>query len=127
MESLYKQHILEHYKDPHNFGAVDEPDLEATVANETCGDELHFTATVEDGKVQELKFDGKGCALSIAAASVLSDELQDVAVERLKSISEEDVFVQLGLDRDRISPMRLKCVLLGRDCVQEMVSNNVTT
>lgn len=123
MSSLYRDHILQHYKDPHNFGAVDDPDIEADVANPTCGDELHLTATVDDGVIQEIRFEGSGCALSIAAASLLTDELQDAALDRVDDVSTDDVFDLVGLDRDDVSPLRVKCVLLCRDGVRELIAD----
>lgn len=119
-KSLYREHILQHYKEPHNFGEVDDPDVDVVVANPTCGDELHITAAVDDGEISEVKFDGSGCALSIASASLLTDELQGEPLESLKNISEEQVFNLVGLEKDEVSPMRVKCVLLIRDGVQEL-------
>jgi nitrogen fixation NifU-like protein len=126
-KSLYRDHILQHYKEPHNFGAVDDPDRESAVENPLCGDDLGFSVAVEDGEVQDIRFEGSGCALSIAAASLLTDELQGASVERLKRISEEDVFALVGLEKDAISPMRVKCVLLCRDGVQRLVDDNGDT
>lgn len=123
-ESLYREHILQHYKEPHNFGAVADADAEAEVANATCGDELHFTVSVEDGKITDIKFDGSGCALSVAAASMLTDELQDESLESVKSISDEDVFDLVGLEKENISPMRMKCVLLPKKGAQKLIKED---
>ena len=76
MEELYCEQILEHYKRPQNFGALEDPDLEFEDTNPFCGDEQHVTIKLDDdGKVEEVMFDGKGCAISTAATSMLTDEL----------------------------------------------------
>lgn len=122
-ESLYRDHILQHYKEPHNQGAVDDPDAEVTVANPTCGDELTFTVSTSGGRIDDIKFNGSGCALSIAAASLLTDELQNEPVERLDDIADAAVFDLVGLEKDAVSPMRVKCVLLCRDGVKELLTD----
>lgn len=120
-DSLYRDHILQHYKDPHNEGAVDDPDSEAEVANPMCGDELAFTVAVDDGVIQDIRFEGSGCALSIAAASMLTDELQGEPVERIGDVSDDEVFDLVGLDGDDVSPLRVKCILLCRDGVRQLL------
>ncbi len=121
MRSIYKEHILEHYNDPHNFGEMDDPDADVEAENPSCGDELHLYAKVDDGKIQDLSFTGSGCALSIAAASLLTDELQGVDVDDIKNVSEEDLFELLGLEQEMISPLRMKCVLLCRDAAEQLI------
>ena len=82
MDELYRDQILEHYKRPHNFGRLEEPDLEFEDTNPFCGDEQHVTIRLdEEGRVAEIAFEGKGCAISTAATSLLTDELvgQDAA------------------------------------------------
>lgn len=121
MRSIYKEHILEHYNDPHNYGELEDPDRTVEAENPSCGDELHLYAKVEDGEIRELTFTGSGCALSIAAASLLTDELQDTNVDDIKNVSEEDLFELLGMEKDMISPLRMKCVLLCRDAAEQLM------
>lgn len=121
MDSLYKQHILDHYKDPHNFGEMDDPDADVEAENPSCGDELHLYARVADEEIKKLTFTGEGCALSIAAASLLTDELQGKDTDDIKNVSEEEMFELLGLEKDAVSPMRMKCVLLCRDAAQQLI------
>ena len=83
MDELYRDQILEHYKRPHNFGRLDDFDLEFEDNNPFCGDEQHvFLKLGEDGKIAEISFEGQGCAISTAATSLLTDELEaaDVVV-----------------------------------------------
>lgn len=119
--SLYKERILEHYRQPRNEGVVEDATGEADVANPACGDDLHVTVRVEDGVVEGAAFEGEGCALSIAYASALTEHVQGMDVDGVKSLSAEDVFALLGLDRDAVSPMRHKCVLLAREGLDEAV------
>ena len=76
MDELYRDQILEHYKRPHNFGRLDDFDLEYEDTNPFCGDEQHVTIRLDDeGRVAEVAFEGQGCAISTAATSLLTDEL----------------------------------------------------
>ncbi len=111
MDDLYREQILEHYKRPQNFGAVEDPDLEFEDNNPFCGDEQHMTFRLdEDGKVTEVKFEGKGCAISTAATSMLTDELVGLTRDELITLPKEKVLELLGIE---ISATRMKCALLG--------------
>ena len=82
MDDLYREEILEHYKRPHNWGPMDDPDLQFSDNNPLCGDELTVMLRVDDaGIVQDVRFDGHGCAISQAAASMASDEVKGMTVD----------------------------------------------
>jgi nitrogen fixation NifU-like protein len=116
MDELYREQILEHYKRPHNFGRVEDPDLEFEDTNPFCGDEQHVTIALgEDGRVEEVAFEGKGCAISTAATSLLTDELRGKSREELLGLPKEYVLDLLGID---ISATRMKCALLGLKVVK---------
>ena len=116
MDELYRDQILEHYKRPHNFGQVENPDLEFEDTNPFCGDEQHVTIRLdEDDRVAEIAFDGKGCAISTAATSLLTDELVGKSREELLQLPKEFVLELLGID---ISATRMKCALLGLKIVK---------
>src|ERR1700710_2916477 len=116
MDELYRDQILEHYKRPPNFGRCDEPDLEFEDTNPYCGDEQHVTIRLdEEGKVAEIAFDGKGCAISTAATSLLTDELTVKSREELLHLPKEYVLELLGID---ISATRMKCAMLGLKIVK---------
>ncbi len=116
MEELYREQILEHYKRPHNFGAVENPDLEFEDTNPFCGDEQHVTIKLdENDRVSEVKFEGQGCAISTAATSLLTDELVGMSREELIKLPKEYVLDLLGID---ISATRMKCALLGLKVVK---------
>jgi nitrogen fixation NifU-like protein len=116
MEELYREQILEHYKRPHNFGVIEDPDLEFEDNNPFCGDEQHVTIRLdEDGRVAEVKFDGQGCAISTAATSMLTDELIGLSRDELVTLPKEKVLELLGIE---ISATRMKCALLGLKVVK---------
>ncbi len=111
MEELYREQILEHYKRPHNFGAIENPDLEFEDTNPFCGDEQHVMIRLDDqDRVAEVKFEGQGCAISTAATSLLTDELVGMSRDELIKLPKEYVLDLLGID---ISATRMKCALLG--------------
>ena len=82
MDDLYRENILEHYKRPHHWGELENPDMEFFDTNPLCGDELKVQISVADGKVADVAFSGHGCAISQAAASMTSDELIGMDVEQ---------------------------------------------
>jgi nitrogen fixation NifU-like protein len=116
MDDLYREQILEHYKRPHNFGRLDDADLEFEDNNPFCGDEQHVFIRLDDeGRVDAVAFEGKGCAISTAATSMLTDELGGMTREELLRLPKEFVLDLLGID---ISATRMKCALLGLKVVK---------
>ena len=111
MDELYREYILEHYKHPHNFGELENADLEAEDYNPLCGDELRVQLKVDDeGKIEDLRFSGQGCAISQASASMVSDEIKGMKAEDLMKLNKDFVLELLGID---ISATRMKCALLS--------------
>lgn len=111
MDDLYREQILEHYKRPHHWGDLPNATLEFEDNNPLCGDELKVQIKVdEDGRVEDLRFSGHGCAISTAAASLASDEVIGMPVEDLLKLDREFVLDLLGID---ISATRMKCALLS--------------
>jgi nitrogen fixation NifU-like protein len=116
VDELYREQILEHYKRPHNFGHLEHPDLEFEDSNPFCGDEQHVTIQLdEDDRVAEVAFEGKGCAISTAATSLLTDELVGKSREEVLRLRKEFVLDLLGIE---ISATRMKCALLGLKVVK---------
>ncbi|MGO9903686.1 MAG: iron-sulfur cluster assembly scaffold protein [Solirubrobacteraceae bacterium] len=110
-DQLYREYILEHYKRPHNWGELVDPDLEATDLNPLCGDELKVQLAVDgEGRITDVAFSGHGCAISQAAASMISDEVKGMQVRDLLSLDREAVLDLLGID---ISATRMKCAMLA--------------
>jgi nitrogen fixation protein NifU and related proteins len=116
MDELYRDQILEHYKRPHHFGRLDEFDLEFEDSNPFCGDEQHVFIKLDGaGRVAEVSFEGKGCAISTAATSMLTEELEGKSREELLRLEKDFVLDLLGID---ISATRMKCALLGLKVVK---------
>jgi nitrogen fixation protein NifU and related proteins len=116
MDDLYREQILEHYKRPRNFGELDDYDLEFEDVNPFCGDELKVQLKLgEDGRVADVAFSGKGCAISQASASLVSEELRGKSVEELLRLDKDFVLELLGID---ISATRMKCALLSLKVVK---------
>ena len=115
MDDLYREYILEHYKRPHNWSPpapeLDRADLEFEDVNPLCGDQLRVQLTVDhDGRIEDVRFSGHGCAISQASASMASDEVKGMSVEELVRLDRAFVLDLLGID---ISATRMKCALLS--------------
>ena len=111
MDDLYREQILEHYKRPHNWGEIEDPDLQFEDNNPLCGDELKVTISVgADNRIEDLKFSGHGCAISQASASLTSDEVKGMKVDELLRLDKDFVLELLGIE---LSATRLKCGLLS--------------
>ena len=110
MDDLYRDYILEHYKEPRNFGELEEHDLDAHDYNPLCGDELGVHIRVDDGKIADLRFHGQGCAISQAAASIASEEYVGMDVSGVGELDADWIIELLGIP---ISATRRKCALLN--------------
>ncbi len=115
MDDLYREYILEHYKRPHNWSPpapeLDRADLEFEDVNPLCGDQLRVQLAVDhDGRIEDVRFSGHGCAISQASASMASDEVKGMSVEDLVRLDRAFVLDLLGID---ISATRMKCALLS--------------
>lgn len=107
---MYQEEILEHYRHPHNRGVIEGADVVQKERNPVCGDELVFYLTIADGKIANVKFEGQGCAISQAAASMLTDDIIGKPVDFVKKMQKENVLDLLGIE---LGPTRLKCALLS--------------
>jgi len=119
MDDLYRDFILEHYKRPRNFGELEPHDLEAQEQNPLCGDELGVQIRVADGRIADLRFNGHGCAISQAAASIASEELIGMDVEEAAALDADWMLDLLGID---ISATRRKCALLSLKVLRHAVT-----
>jgi nitrogen fixation NifU-like protein len=116
MDDFYKEYILDHYRNPRNFGHLDAPTAVAEDLNPLCGDKIRFELLVgDDGRVSDVKFSGKGCAISQASASMLSESLKGEKLEDVARLSQERVLENVGIG---ISPARMKCAMLGLKVVK---------
>jgi nitrogen fixation NifU-like protein len=116
MDDLYRDEILEHYRHPHNFGTLEHPDIVQEGSNPLCGDRLTLMLEVDgDGIIRDVAFSGRGCAISQASASMLTDRLRGETLAAAAGITRQDVLDDLGIE---ISPARLKCAILSVDTLQ---------
>jgi nitrogen fixation NifU-like protein len=109
MDALYREAILDHYKHPRRKGHLENPDIHYRDTNPFCGDEITMELKVEDGIVVDAAFDGRGCAISQATASMMMEEMVGKSVEELRTWDKEYILDMLGIE---IGPVRLKCALL---------------
>jgi nitrogen fixation protein NifU and related proteins len=110
MSMDYRDYILEHYRNPRNYGRLEQPDAHAEDSNPLCGDQLGIDLRVEGDHVTEVRFQGRGCAISQAAASMLSEMIEGKTVEEVVQLGKDDVLEALGIP---ISPARTKCAFLS--------------
>jgi len=114
---MYAEGILDHYRNPKNFGRLDKPDLKAGDINPLCGDHYEFQVKVKNGRIEDVRFSGDGCAISTASASMLSESIKGMKISELKNLSENDVLKLLGIE---VSPTRMKCALLPLNIVKKL-------
>jgi nitrogen fixation protein NifU and related proteins len=112
---IYKDIILDYYRNPRNFGDLPDPDVRAKDSNPLCGDVIEMQLKIRDGKVSDIRFKGKGCAISQASASMLTEVVKGKTLEEVKSMGKPDVLELLGIDP---GPTRIKCALLGLKVVK---------
>jgi nitrogen fixation NifU-like protein len=112
MSDMYRDLILEHHRYPHNYGTLDPHDVSQEEHNPLCGDRIRLDLRIADGKITAVAFSGKGCAVSQAAASMLTDELIGMDLDAARAYSKDDVLELIGLPLDK-NPVRLKCALLS--------------
>ena len=120
MDDLYRDYILEHYRRPHNFGVIEEPSATFEGANPLCGDRITMQLGVRDGVVEQVGFTGRGCAISQASASLLTDEVKGKPLDAVAGIRADDLLELLGIE---ISPARLKCAMLSFDSLQHLLAD----
>ena len=112
MEDIYREQILEHSKRPHNSGTLPNPTVSHEEHNPLCGDRVRIDLLIEDGVIADVRFAGKGCAISQASASLLTDEIKGKSVEEAKAFSKDDLLDLIGIPLAK-NPVRLKCALLS--------------
>src|SRR3954447_16797333 len=120
MDDLYRDYILEHYRRPYNFGVVEDADASYEGANPLCGDRITLMLGVKDGVVDRVGFTGRGCAISQASASLLTDEIKGKPLTDVAAFRADDLLDLLGIE---ISPARLKCAMLSHDSLQHVLED----
>ena len=118
---MYRQQILDHYKNPRNYGELEDPDIEHVGENPMCGDTIKVFVRLadDDETIEHVSFIGDGCAISQASASMLSEELRGTSLEEVREMDRDDVIDMLGVE---LSPMRIKCAVLAEKVAQDGVA-----
>jgi len=109
-DQMYREYILDHYKNPRNFGRLERADISHEENNPLCGDVIGMDFRVRDDVIEDVRFHGRGCAISQASASLLTERLKGMSLDEARKIDKADVLEELGIE---ISPARLKCALLS--------------
>jgi nitrogen fixation NifU-like protein len=112
LEQLYREVILDHYKNPRGHGVIPDPDAEAEGQNPLCGDEVSIYVAFADDRetIDEVKFAGRGCAISQAATSMLTEMVQGKTATEVASLDKDELLEEIGIP---LTPVRLKCAMLG--------------
>jgi nitrogen fixation NifU-like protein len=120
-QSLYKGHIIDHYKNPRNFKKLTDFNMTAKLENSSCGDELEIFLKVEDGIVKDIGFVGSGCAISIASISILTEKVLNKSLEEVGQITSDEMLDMIMMSKDS---GRVKCALLGLECVRKALGKS---
>lgn len=110
-DDIYREIILDHYRNPRNKGKIDNADVKIHDSNPLCGDKIDIYLKIKDGNIYDIKFDGKGCAISQASASMLTEMVMKKPLTNAKDITKEDILENIGLMN--LGPARIKCALLS--------------
>ncbi|MGH3027622.1 MAG: Fe-S cluster assembly sulfur transfer protein SufU [Gaiellaceae bacterium] len=110
LDSLYREVILDHYKNPRGHGVIEGADAVAEGQNPLCGDEVSIAVAFEGDKIADVKFQGRGCAISQAATSMLMDMVKGRTAQEVATMSRDELLDEVGIP---LTPVRLKCALLG--------------
>ncbi|MGB8151625.1 MAG: SUF system NifU family Fe-S cluster assembly protein [Candidatus Cybelea sp.] len=110
MDDFYRDYILEHYRSPRNFGTLEQPDVSAEDVNPLCGDQIRVELKLDDGKISDVRFSGKGCAISQASTSMLLETVKGMKLTDVAQLPKDAVLENVGIG---ISPTRMKCAMLG--------------
>ncbi len=121
MEDLYRDFILDHYRNPRNAGTLESPDVTFEDNNPLCGDKIRMDVKLRDGVIEDIRFRGRGCAISQASASLLTEAVKGKTVAEVERIGKEEVLENLGI---QISAVRLKCALLGLKVLKQALALN---
>ena len=118
--SIYKEEIIEHYKNPNNKGNLNNYNVKIRDENTSCGDELEIEIKINKNKIEDIKFQGKGCAISLASADILFDYVKNKNLNEIKKLNKDDILKLLNIE---LTETRLKCALLSLNTLKSGVKN----
>ena len=116
--NIYQDLILDHYHHPHNQGKINKPDRLIIVNNPLCGDKIEMMINFEKNKIKEIKFQGEGCVISNASASMLTDYVKGKSKQELKKLDSKFIIKMLGID---LGINRIKCALLPLEALRKLL------
>jgi nitrogen fixation NifU-like protein len=117
-DEVYTEILLDHYRSPRNYGSIESPSAQITEHNPLCGDTVHFSLKIQDGKIVDIKFVGQGCSISQGAASILTELVKAKSVAETQAITEADFLKILGIP---LGPNREKCALLSLNALKKAI------
>lgn len=120
-EEINTEILLDHYRNPHNYGQIEDASEKLIEFNPVCGDTVQITIKIENDVVSDIKFIGRGCSVSQGSASMLTDKVRGMSIEEIKKINQEDILKMLGL---RLGPSREKCALLSLNALKKCISSH---
>ena len=140
LDELYREVILDHFKDPRNVGELPKADIKASGTNPLCGDEMAFSLALKDGRIAQVRFSGKGCAISQATASMLTEQLKGKHVKDVLELIKTMKAIMQGQDPGeqadlgdlealagvRKFPVRIKCAALSWNVIEQGVNDYLT-
>jgi nitrogen fixation NifU-like protein len=112
--SLYKQHILDHYKNPRNIGRLNNPSNQSEAVNKSCGDEVYLDLKIVDGVVEDVGYSVSGCAICVASISMLSEKIKGRKIDELGEIEDVEILEMFGMTE---KSGRVKCALISKDAL----------
>lgn len=115
--NMYRENIIEHWKNPNNFGNLANFNIKLHAHNPSCGDEFEIKLKIEKNKIIDAKFIGEGCAISLASADILLDNIKNKSVSEIKNLTERDLLKFLEVE---ITPARMNCALLALNALQKI-------
>ncbi len=118
--NIYQQELMDHYQHPRNRGAMEHADFSSSVLNPSCGDSVCYEGTVDQGRVTDVVFSGKGCVISQATASMLSEKVKGQALQDLMLLDKQSVLSLIGIE---LGPTRLRCALLPLEALHKGLSS----
>jgi nitrogen fixation NifU-like protein len=117
-ETFYKDLILFHWRNPQNYGKLKKANKRAFLDNPFCGDAISMEAKIEKGKIKEIKFSGKGCIISKASASLITEYAKGKKISEIKNLDKDSILKLLGIE---LGPTRLKCALLPLNVLKKLI------
>lgn len=115
---IYRQHIMELYKEPKNFEEMKNPTHEYEETSPTCGDEIKIQLKIKKGKVEDAKFYGSGCVISVVSSSLLTEKLKGMDMKDIEKMNKDDVLDMIGI---KLNPARLGCALIPLKAAQKAI------